>query len=377
MTRYSAAALAFVLGASAMPAPQWPSWGQGSGGCSDAAPGFPTMPVSMPVPSGAAPSGGASYPVPGNASIPAYVGAASGTVPVGTGMTSSYVASPSSSYVASGGASVPAVTSAVAAPSGGASGGDMPASSGTSVFDAVQTIAAGESFDGGMVMFDRGVSCTGQDEGGDSDAVFEIEDGGSLSNVIIGPNQIEGVHCYGSCTLTNVWWSAVCEDAFTIKEQADGGVTTISGGGAYGAEDKVLQHNGGGTMAVSGFTVDTFGKLYRSCGNCDEMPERHVTFDDITASSGDVLAGRQCLFHATCCRYRFANRLLCRHQQQLRRHCDVHQHQGVGRGRHLRDLHRQRHRRRARGEWLRALGELHLQRERHHAVLDAEVMPSL
>ena len=183
------------------------------------------------------------------------------------------------------------VTSA-ASLSSASSGGSMPASSGTSVLSAVQTIAAGESFDGGMVAFDRGASCTGQAEGGDSDAVFELEDGATLSNVIIGPNQIEGVHCYGSCTLNNVWWSAVCEDAFTIKEQSAGGTTTITGGGAFGAEDKVLQHNGGGSLSVSGFTVDNFGKLYRSCGNCDEMFERHVTFDDITASEGSVLAGK-------------------------------------------------------------------------------------
>ena len=55
------------------------------------------------------------------------------------------------------------------------------------------------------------VSCTGQAEGGDSDAVFEVEEGGTLKNVIIGPNQIEGVHCLGSCTIENVWWEAVCE----------------------------------------------------------------------------------------------------------------------------------------------------------------------
>jgi pectate lyase len=69
---------------------------------------------------------------------------------------------------------------------------EIPASSGTSALSAVQTVAAGESFDGGMVMYDRGVSCTGQAEGGDSDAVFILEQGASLSNVIIGPNQIEG-----------------------------------------------------------------------------------------------------------------------------------------------------------------------------------------
>jgi hypothetical protein len=123
--------------------------------------------------------------------------------------------------------------------SSGSSGGSLPASSGTSVLSAAQTIAAGGSFDGGMTMFDRGVSCTGQAEGGDSDAVFNIEEGGSLSNVIIGPNQIEGVHCQGACTLTNVWWSAVCEDAFSIKLQDADATTTINGGGAFGAEDKV------------------------------------------------------------------------------------------------------------------------------------------
>lgn len=138
-------------------------------------------------------------------------------------------------------------SSATVSDSTAASGGSLPASSGTSVLDAVQTIVAGGSFDGGMVMFDRGVSCSGQSEGGDSDAVFEIEEGGTLSNVIIGPNQAEGVHCFGACTLNNVWWSAVCEDAFTIKEQDAGDTTTITGGGAFGAVSLLATHTFNGT----------------------------------------------------------------------------------------------------------------------------------
>lgn len=88
---------------------------------------------------------------------------------------------------------------------------DLPASSGSSALSEVYTVASGETFDGGYVMYDRGVDCEGQTEGGDSDAVFQIENGGTLKNVIIGPNQMEGVHCQGACTLENVWWSAVCE----------------------------------------------------------------------------------------------------------------------------------------------------------------------
>jgi hypothetical protein len=111
-----------------------------------------------------------------------------------------------------------------------------------------------------------------------------------------GPNQIEGVHCQGGCTLKNVWWSAVCEDAFTIKVQEAGETTTITGGGAFGAEDKVLQHNGGGTLSVSDFTVDEFGKLYRSCGNCKSMTDRHIILNNISSSNGKSLVGINCEF---------------------------------------------------------------------------------
>ncbi|KAF0639036.1 hypothetical protein FPSE5266_06081 [Fusarium pseudograminearum] len=162
---------------------------------------------------------------------------------------------------------------------------------GSSVLDAPMTIAAGQSFDGGNAVFDRGVSCTGQEEGGDSDAVFILEKGATLSNVRIGPNQIEGVHCNGGCTLNNVVWDAVCEDAFSIKKQEDGETTTINGGGAKGADDKVIQHNGGGTVIIKDFDVSDFGKLYRSCGNCKSMPARHVEISGGSATNGKMLVG--------------------------------------------------------------------------------------
>jgi pectate lyase len=69
------------------------------------------------------------------------------------------------------------------------------------------------------------------------------------------------------------------------------GPFTVIGGGAQGAEDKVIQHNSGGTVSIDGFTVYNFGKLYRSCGNCDEMFERHVTVSGVTAVEGSTLVG--------------------------------------------------------------------------------------
>lgn len=58
----------------------------------------------------------------------------------------------------------------------------------STVLDEPMTIAAGGTFDGGNAVFDRGVDCTGQEEGGSSDAVFILEAGASLSNVVIGKN---------------------------------------------------------------------------------------------------------------------------------------------------------------------------------------------
>ncbi|OJD40500.1 pectate lyase [Diplodia corticola] len=162
----------------------------------------------------------------------------------------------------------------------------IPDSQGSVTYDAAEEISG--EFDGGYKTYDRGVSCTGQDEGGDSDAVFILADGATLKNAIIGANQIEGVHCEGSCTIENVWWEAVCEDALSLKGDGD---ATITGGGATGAEDKVIQHNGVGSVSIDGFTVVDFGKLYRSCGNCDEMGERKVTVSNVVASSGKVLTG--------------------------------------------------------------------------------------
>jgi hypothetical protein len=40
--------------------------------------------------------------------------------------------------------------------------------------------------------------CKGQDETGEKDAMFILENGATLSNVIIGASQAEGVHCKGT-----------------------------------------------------------------------------------------------------------------------------------------------------------------------------------
>ena len=65
--------------------------------------------------------------------------------------------------------------------------------------------------------YDRGHKCNSDADTGSANAVFILEDGASLANVIIGANSLEGVHCKGSCTIQGVWWVDVCEDALSLK----------------------------------------------------------------------------------------------------------------------------------------------------------------
>ncbi|KAJ1303924.1 hypothetical protein OPQ81_008335 [Rhizoctonia solani] len=158
----------------------------------------------------------------------------------------------------------------------------------TSSLSAAKTITG--TFDGGNVRYDRGSgACEGQKEGGDKDAVFILESGATIKNVVIGANQAEGIHCKGSCSIINVWFEDVCEDAITIKQTS--GTSTISGGGAKGADDKVIQHNGGGTVNIDSYCVQDFGKLYRSCGNCSTQYKRTVNISNIIAKNGKLIAG--------------------------------------------------------------------------------------
>lgn len=129
--------------------------------------------------------------------------------------------------------------------------GGVPVPTATHSNSKVIEIAAGQTFDAGWAKYDRGSgACNGDSEGDWEDAVFYLHSGATLKNVIIGKNQAEGVHCDGPCNLEFVWFEDVCEDAITIKNDKAGQETNIIGGGAYHASDKIVQHNGCGTVNV-------------------------------------------------------------------------------------------------------------------------------
>ncbi|KAL4790410.1 pectate lyase [Aspergillus venezuelensis] len=152
-------------------------------------------------------------------------------------------------------------------------------------------IGAGETFDAGWAKYDRGSGACSSGEGGNDDAVFILQAGATLRNVIIGADQKEGVHCEGPCTLEFVWFEDVCEDAITVRGDSAGQETWIIGGGAFHASDKVVQHNGCGTVNIINFYAEDYGKVYRSCGNCSSQCKRNVYVEGTTARDGGEVVG--------------------------------------------------------------------------------------
>jgi len=144
-------------------------------------------------------------------------------------------------------------------------------------------IAVSGTYDGALKRYSGTGDLGGDGQDEDQDPLFELADGATIKNVILGSPAADGIHCKGSCTITNVWWEDVGEDAATFKGSSSSTTVHISGGGAKKAADKVFQHNGGGTVSISNFEVTDFGKLYRSCGNCGTQYKRTVSVDTVTA----------------------------------------------------------------------------------------------
>ncbi|AGL19136.1 pectate lyase [Actinoplanes sp. N902-109] len=167
----------------------------------------------------------------------------------------------------------------------GAPTGQWPTSTGSVSISG--TVAVSGTFDGGMKTY----CCIGDGSQSESqDPMFEIANGGTLQNVILGSPAGDGVHCLGTCTIRNVWWNDIGEDAATFL-QTNGGTSYVIGGGARNGSDKTFQHNGNGTVSISGFFLSGAGKLYRACGNCTTAYQRNVVVDNVLLTGVGYVVG--------------------------------------------------------------------------------------
>jgi len=139
----------------------------------------------------------------------------------------------------------------------------VPTATATVQLTQTQVVAAGQVFDGG----NRRYNLSGGSQSEGQPPVFEVGNGGTVKNVIIGPLAADGIHCLGNCTLDHVFWEDIGEDAATALGPA-GTVMTVNCGAAFNGSDKTFQFNGRGELHISNFYVANAGKLVRSCGDC-------------------------------------------------------------------------------------------------------------
>ena len=197
--------------------------------------------------------------------------------------------SKSSSSKSSSSVSSSSVSSSV---SNGSINMTIPSATGTVTNSGSTTIPAGTTKSYGNQRI--GVkNSTGSCEKEGQIPVFILEDGATLKDVIIagGLAGSDGVHCKGSCTIQNVYWEDVCEDAVTNK--GDGATVTVKNVIIAGASDKALQHNGkkSTTVLQDSYIADT-GKVWRSCGNCtNNGGPRNLTINNVKVGKAGSIAG--------------------------------------------------------------------------------------
>ena len=148
-------------------------------------------------------------------------------------------------------------------------------------------VPAGSTFDGQNRRYN--LSGGSQQEG--QPALFDLEEGATIRNVVIGNLAADGIHCLGNCLIENVWWEDIGEDAAT----ALGPVTTVmrvNCGGAFQGDDKTFQHNRLGAVEITNFHATEAGKLYRSCGDCTgNGGPRHITINNVRTDDVDTVVG--------------------------------------------------------------------------------------
>ena len=232
---------------------------------------------------------------------------AGGTGQVGVGGSESNPPVMGISGGSNGGSNAGSTGGSGAMPQGGSGGGPVvmqpmvaPTFAGCAPFPQAQgqqtqldeTMNVSGTFDGGMRRFVGTGDLGGDDQAEGQDPMFELANNATIRNVILGSPAADGIHCLGNCTLENVWWEDVGEDAATFLGESDNTRVSINCGGARQAADKAMQHNGGGTVVINNFYIESFGKLYRSCGNCDEAFDRHVEITNLVGRApGGSLVG--------------------------------------------------------------------------------------
>jgi len=121
----------------------------------------------------------------------------------------------------------------------------------------------GYTFDGGCRTYNPSSALGTGDQDESQDPAFRVQNGGVLTNAILGNNGVDGVHVYNGGNVHNFTWSNVGEDALTIKSSGNVFVRNFEG---YDGSDKFFQVNAASNLYASECIVNNMGKFLRQNG---------------------------------------------------------------------------------------------------------------
>ncbi|MDE8558485.1 pectate lyase [Pantoea vagans] len=147
-------------------------------------------------------------------------------------------------------------------------------------------VPAGQVFDGKGQTFTAGKELG---DGGQSESqkpLFQLEDGASLKNVVIGDNGADGIHLYGDAKIDNLHVTNVGEDAITVKANKEGKKSNveISNSTFQNASDKILQLNADTDLTVNNVKAKDFGTFVRTNGG--QQGDWDLNLSHISAQNG-------------------------------------------------------------------------------------------
>ncbi|MDY0919969.1 pectate lyase [Pseudomonas viridiflava] len=248
---------------------------------------------------GGAPSvggGGGSPSVGGGGGTPSIGGGGGGG---GTPSIGGGGGTPAPTPGAGGGTPTPTGPTGTPSPTGptgtGTSGSATPvsfptASSNPTIINETIKVGPGETFDGGGKTFTAGKALGDGGQGEGQKPMFELAEGATLKNVVLGDNAADGVHVRAASekavNVDNVHWTNVGEDALTVKGEGGAKVTNlnITNSSAQGANDKVFQLNADANVNVDNFKVKDFGTFMRTNGG--QQGDWNLDLKNISAENG-------------------------------------------------------------------------------------------
>ncbi|WP_164440580.1 pectate lyase, partial [Pseudomonas viridiflava] len=222
------------------------------------------------------------------------LGGGGGTPSIGGGGST-----PAPTPGAGGGTPTPTGPTGTPSPTGptgtGTSGSATPvsfptASSNPTVINETIKVGPGETFDGGGKTFTAGKALGDGGQGEGQKPMFELAEGATLKNVVLGDNAADGVHVRAASekavNVDNVHWTNVGEDALTVKGEGGAKVTNlnITNSSAQGANDKVFQLNADANVNVDNFKVKDFGTFMRTNGG--QQGDWNLDLKNISAENG-------------------------------------------------------------------------------------------